>query len=220
MWLAEMPKAKDKTGKNNAMRESIAQIAARLIAQDGIEDFSVAKRKAAHQAGCGDTHNLPTDSEVEVALKSYRELYFRDEHPQLLIALRKEALYIMQRFSRLSPYLVGSVLSGSAGSYSDINLHIYSDNPKEVELFLMDQRIQYRHLTARSERVHLCVTFYSNDIAVTLTVFPENDLRRSMSKADGSNLERARIDQLEKLIAQDQARQDSHASSLLASAAG
>ena len=109
-----MPKAKDKTGKNNAMRENIAHIAARLIAVDGIEDFALAKRKAAHQAGCDDTQNLPTNNEVELALKSYRELYFRDAHPQLLNALRREALQVMRQFERLSPYLVGSVLNGSA----------------------------------------------------------------------------------------------------------
>lgn len=215
-----MPKAKDKTGKNNAMRENIAHIAARLIAVDGIEDFALAKRKAAHQAGCDDTQNLPTNSEVELALKSYRELYFRDAHPQLLNTLRREALQVMRQFERLSPYLVGSVLNGSAGSYSDINLHIYSDNPKEVELFLLDRHVQYRHLPARSERAHLCVNFYSNDVPVTLTVFPENDLRRSTNKGENSALERARIDQLQKLIADSSSGQTNEQLQMLASSAG
>ncbi|MDQ5889103.1 MAG: hypothetical protein RL210_1980 [Pseudomonadota bacterium] len=215
-----MPKAKDKTGKNNAMRENIAHIAARLIAVDGIEDFALAKRKAAHQAGCDDTQNLPTNSEVELALKSYRELYFRDAHPQLLNTLRREALQVMRQFERLSPYLVGSVLNGSAGSYSDINLHIYSDNPKEVELFLLDRHVQYRHLPARSERAHLCVNFYSNDVPVTLTVFPENDLRRSTNKGENSALERARIDQLQKLIADSSSGQTNEQLQMLTSSAG
>ena len=215
-----MPKAKDKTGKNNAMRENIAHIAARLIAVDGIEDFALAKRKAAHQAGCDDTQNLPTTSEVELALKSYRELYFRDAHPQLLNTLRREALQVMRQFERLSPYLVGSVLNGSAGSYSDINLHIYSDNPKEVELFLLDRHVQYRHLPARSERAHLCVNFYSNDVPVTLTVFPENDLRRSTNKGENSALERARIDQLQKLIADSSSGQTNEQLQMLTSSAG
>lgn len=215
-----MPKAKDKTGKNNAMRENIAHIAARLIAVDGIEDFALAKRKAAHQAGCDDTQNLPTNSEVELALKSYRELYFRDAHPQLLNTLRREALQVMRQFERLSPYLVGSVLNGSAGSYSDINLHIYSDNPKEVELFLLDRHVQYRHLPARSERAHLCVNFYSNDVPVTLTVFPENDLRRSTNKGENSALERARIDQLQKLIADSSSGQTNEPLQMLTSSAG
>ena len=215
-----MPKAKDKTGKNNAMRENIAHIAARLIAVDGIEDFALAKRKAAHQAGCDDTQNLPTNSEVELALKSYRELYFRDAHPQLLNTLRREALQVMRQFERLSPYLVGSVLNGSAGSYSDINLHIYSDNPKEVELFLLDRHVQYRHLPARSERAHLCVNFYSNDVPVTLTVFPENDLRRSTNKGENSALERARIEQLQKLIADSSSGQTNEQLQMLTSSAG
>lgn len=195
-----MTKTKDKTGKNIAMRETIAHIAARLIAVDGIEDFALAKRKAAHQAGYADTQNLPTNTEVEAALKAYRELYFKDDHRRLLSSLRREALNVMHQLEPLSPYLVGSVLNGNAGRYSDINLHIYSDNAKEVELYLLNRQIAYKHLPARSERAALCVNFYSNDTPVTVTVFPENDVRRSSAKVEGAPLERARIDQLEKLL--------------------
>ncbi len=197
-----MTKTKDKTGKNVAMRESIAHIAARLIAVDGIEDFALAKRKAAHQAGCADTQNLPTNSEVEQALKSYRELYFRDDHPRLLASLRREALNVMHQLAPLSPYLVGSVLSGSAGRYSDINLHVYSDNAKDAELYLLNRQIAYKHVPSRSERASLCVSFYSNDTPVTVTVFPENDIRRSAAKSESGQLERARIEQVQQLLEQ------------------
>ncbi len=197
-----MPRNKDRNGRSAAVRESIAHIAARLIAVDGIEDFALAKRKAAHQAGCTEGHALPTNAEIETALKVYRDLYFKEDHRQLLDSLRREALNVMQQLAPFHPYLAGSVLSGNAGRYSDINLQIFSDNAKEVELFLLNRKIDYRHLPAPSERATLNIAFYSNDTPVTVTVYPEHDVRRSPARHEGAALERARIDQLQQLIDQ------------------
>jgi hypothetical protein len=55
---------------NRQMRERIAHLAARLIAVDGIDDYALAKRKAARQAGAPDTRNLPNNDEVEHALRA------------------------------------------------------------------------------------------------------------------------------------------------------
>ena len=52
------------------MRGHIANLAARLMAVDGIDDFALAKRKAARQAGALDTRSLPTNEEVEQALRA------------------------------------------------------------------------------------------------------------------------------------------------------
>ena len=51
------------TGRNDC-RSRIAYLAARLMAEDGIEDYALAKRKAARQAGMPDTRELPTNYEV------------------------------------------------------------------------------------------------------------------------------------------------------------
>ena len=41
------------------LRERITQLAARLMAEDGIDGFAFAKRKAARQLGAADTPHLP-----------------------------------------------------------------------------------------------------------------------------------------------------------------
>ena len=46
-------------------------------------------------------------------------------------------------------YLIGSVLSGNAGKYADINLQLYTDDTKAVELYLIDQRLAYRPSQSR-----------------------------------------------------------------------
>jgi hypothetical protein len=126
------------------MRELIAQQAARLMAEDGIQDFSLAKRKAAQQMGAHDTRNLPTNAEIDQALRQFRDLFQRGEHEAVLRELREQALAAMDLLRDFHPYVTGSVLSGSAGPHSDINLLLYADSPKEVEIFLMNRRIPYR----------------------------------------------------------------------------
>jgi len=143
--------ARDRSGpdRRDAMRESLAHIAARIMAEDGIDDFGVAKRKAARQAGVPDNRGLPTNEEVELALRQYQQIYQGAEQSARLEELRREAVAVMRRFLRFQPQLTGSVLSGLAGKYSGISLHLFADNVKEVELFLLNEGIPYRTGEAR-----------------------------------------------------------------------
>lgn len=129
--------------KRDLMREQLAHQAARLMAEDGITDHAFAKRKAARQLGAEDTHHLPSNDEVDAALHSYRALYQRDSHPGILRQLRKEAFATMRLLAEFHPYLTGSVLSGTAGGHSDINLMLFSDDTKAVLLFLLRRNIAF-----------------------------------------------------------------------------
>lgn len=129
--------------RRDLMREQLAQQAAKLMAEDGITDHAFAKRKAAKQLGASDTQHLPSNQEVDEALHSYRMLYQQENHPAILYQLREEALAAMQLFAPFHPYLTGSVLSGTAGEHSDINLILYSDDVKAVLLFLFKENLDF-----------------------------------------------------------------------------
>jgi hypothetical protein len=129
--------------RRDLMREQLAHLSARLIAEGGITDFAFAKRKAAKQLGAADTQHLPSNHEVEEALHSYRALYQHESHPAILFQLREEALAVMRLLEPYHPYLTGSVLSGSAGEHSDINLMLFSDDTKAVLLFLLKHNIEF-----------------------------------------------------------------------------
>src|SRR5919106_3274872 len=103
-----MPKDR---GRNDE-RDRIAHLAARLMAEDGIEDYAAAKRKAARQAGVPDTRQLPTNEEIDAALRTHQTLYGGEEHVERLRELRSRALGVMGELARFNPYLTGSVLSG------------------------------------------------------------------------------------------------------------
>jgi len=128
----------------NQMRERIAQLAARLMAADGVQDFALAKRKAARQLGADDTQNLPNNIEIEQALRNYHELYQRDEQRERVRELRRQALAAMRELALFDPHLTGAVLAGTATRYSDISLMLFTDSPKEVELYLLNRNIPFK----------------------------------------------------------------------------
>jgi len=129
--------------KAKLMRSRIAAQAAKLMADHGIDDFSLAKRKAARQLGVPGTQSLPNNEEIEAELRIYRELYQADEHLALTRELRRKALAAMQFFDKFEPYLTGPVLRGTAGKHSVINVQLFAANEKEIEFFLLDRRIPY-----------------------------------------------------------------------------
>jgi hypothetical protein len=134
---------KENLQRRDLMREQLAHQAAKLMAQDGITDHAYAKRKAAKQLGAMDTQHLPSNDEIDTALRSFRQLFQSDTHPHVLQALREEAFFHMQLLADFQPYLTGSVLSGTAGEQSDINIMLFSDDEKAVLLFLLKHQIDF-----------------------------------------------------------------------------
>ena len=185
------------------MRERIAHLAARLMAVDGIDDYALAKRKAARQSGAPDTRHLPSNDEVEQALRAYQQLYQADQQRERLRILRKRAREMMELLSRFNPYLSGPVLSGSAGKYSEIELLLFTDSMKDVEMFLLDRRIDYRSAERRmyvADEIRGVPVFQisTEDANFLITVFESRDLRMQIRNApDGRPLERVRVDWLD-----------------------
>ena len=193
-------------GNNRQMRERIAHLAARLMAVDGIDDYALAKRKAARQAGAPDTRNLPNNDEVEHALRAYQQLYQADEQRARLRHLRQRAREMMELLARFDPYLSGAVLSGSARKYSEIELLLFTDSMKDVEMFLLDRRIAYRsgerrvHIGDEAQRIpNFSIT--TEDADFDISIFDSRDLRAQIRiTPEGRPLERVRIEWLDSAL--------------------
>ena len=189
------------------MRNRIAHLAARLMAEEGIEDYARAKRKAARQAGMADTRQLPSNEEVDEALRIQQSLYHPTEHAERLRELRERALKAMREFAPFNPCLTGSVLSGNAGRYADIQLHLCTDQEKAVELFLLDRRIPYKAGQCRLYSADIPSTlpvFVISDgtVDIRLTVLPARALRMPVTANPGGRpLEYARLEKVEQLLA-------------------
>jgi len=194
------------SSRRNQLRERVAQLAAQLMAEHGIQDFGLAKRKAARQMGVEDGHNLPGNQEIELALKSYQALYHSESHPARLRLLREIALDTMRMLADYHPYLTGSVLNGTAGPHSDINLQLFTDNEKEFELYLMQRNIPFKQGQRQVHRhggVKNIPSFTLNldDADVEIAIYPEDELRSvPRGQADGRGPKRAKLAQVEALL--------------------
>jgi hypothetical protein len=195
-----------------SMRARIAAAAARIMAEDGIDDFALAKRKAARSLGAAESEALPGNDEIETELRAYRDLYQAEEHPQRVAELRSLALEAMQALESFHPYLTGPVLKGTAGPYAEIELQLFPESSKEVEMFLLERNIAFATQEARrysGDRVHAVSVFTLlwQDTPLKLSVFDPRDERVALKTSQaGRVMGRAGIAEVGALL-QDEAGQ-------------
>jgi hypothetical protein len=188
------------------MRARIAAAAARIMAEDGIDDFALAKRKAARRLGAPESEALPANDEIEAELHAYRALYQPQEHSQRIAELRRIALDAMRALERFSPYLTGAVLKGTAGPYAEIELQLFPESPKEVEMFLLERRIAYTTHEGRrfsGDRAHAMsvLSLSWQDARLKLSVFDPRDERLALKTSQaGRVMDRAGIAEVSALL--------------------
>ncbi|HET7526242.1 MAG TPA: hypothetical protein VFK10_09900 [Burkholderiaceae bacterium] len=124
--------------------ETLAQVAARLVVDDGLE-YGAAKRKAARELERrgGRRTELPSNEAIEDEVREYLALFQADTQPAELAALRRLALQWMQRLAEFRPHLTGAVWRGTATRRSAIQIELYCDDPKAAEIGLLDRRISF-----------------------------------------------------------------------------
>lgn len=120
--------------------EEIAAVAARLVVEEGME-YASAKRKAARDFGPRPA--LPSNEEVEDAVREHIELFCADTQGAELRALREVALIWMQRLAEFRPHLSGAAWRGTATRLSAVQLDLYCDDPKAAEIALINAGVDY-----------------------------------------------------------------------------
>lgn len=204
-----MPKSRSR--RDNNLRLHIAYLAARLMAEDGVADYGTAKQKAARQAGLSDANLLPDNHEVEAALREYQGLYQKEDQPIHLRHLREVAVKVMREFAEFRPVLVGPVLSGTAGQFSDVNLQLFTDDVKALTMFLLNRRYRFEEGARRMSRGDRFeevpqISLEFEDATVTLTVLDRDDERTNpRNRADPGMPQRARLPEVEALLAASRA---------------
>lgn len=181
-----------------ALRTELVQAAARLVAEDGME-YGLAKRKAVRQLGLPESFPLPGNAEVEAAVRDYHVIYPDEEQAENLAWLRAAAIELMHRLAPFSPWLTGSVLEGTASRHSRIDLLLFPDSAKEVEIFLLDQGIAFHHGTPRHERVEAVLLLDAEDMPANLIILPPREERVAQKGSDGRTRTRARVGAVEAL---------------------
>ena len=174
-------------------RERIAQTAARLIAEHGLTDWALAKRKAARQLMLPESGALPSNEEIETALASYHALFAADVHEASLRAQREEALVWMKRLAAWDPLLVGGVAAGWATLHSDVRLELAADDAKAVEIALASDGVRYAALPAREADAGAHLLIETPRANIRLTVLTPGERRNRPRRADEPRLAAAAV---------------------------
>jgi hypothetical protein len=197
---------KSAVGSDRA-RQVLAQEAARIIVEQGIADFRVAKTKAAERLGMSTQGMLPNNSEIEAAISNHLLLFGGESHIDLLQNLRRSAIAAMEVLSQFEPRLVGPVLQGTAGANTTINLHVFTDTPERVAFRFDELVLSYkpfeRRLKSRRDQVETYAgfRFLQDDWTVEATVFPVDGMRQApISPVDGRPMKRADQSSVERLL--------------------
>ena len=190
-------------------RRRIAVEAARLMSEQGVRDFHIAKLKAAERLGIGADSALPKNSEIEEALREHQRLFDADDQPQRLRRYREAAREALQFFAAFEGRLVGSVLDGSADRHSSVCLHLFADEPEAVIRFLDENRIPYEEhdralrLSRDAEPIDYPVfEFSAGGVPFDVTVLPLAQLRQApLDRSGDKPMRRASLGALDALLA-------------------
>ena len=169
-------------------RLRIAQLAARIIAEHGLADWTLAKRKAVRQLLLPDTTALPSNDEIEAALTDHHALFGGDAHVAMLRRRRREALAWMRRLAAWDPVLVGGVAAGWATEHSEVRLELAADDPKAVEIELAGNGVPYGVVPARVGDAPTVLRIESQQVVIRLAIFTPVQRRNRPRKSDEPRL--------------------------------
>lgn len=124
--------------------QPLAAIAARIIVESELTDWSLARRKAVTELGFG-AHGtpLPSDDEIIAEIKTYHALYSGDDWALQLRAQREAALEAMMELARFNPALTGAVAEGWAHAGSSIRIELTPESAKDVEYALLNLDVEF-----------------------------------------------------------------------------
>jgi hypothetical protein len=189
-------------------REIVAE-AARLICEERLTDYRMAKHKAAERLGLPKRAQMPNNALIEEAVIEYQRLFGGNDYAERLVHLRRTAVRAMRLLSSFEPRLVGAVATGATTDAHLVRLHGFAEKPEMLDIFLQGQRIpfetgdrRYRYSDGRVAEIPTC-EFLAGDVGVEMAVFPPEELRRPpLSPIDGMPMKRLTLDQAQQLLEQ------------------
>jgi hypothetical protein len=173
---------------SDRIQQEIAQTAARLVVEDGL-DFASARRKAVQEHADGRRlREVPDNEAIESEVRAYIDLFHADTQPAELRALRETALRWMLRLQEFRPHVSGAVWRGTATRQSVVRIDLYCDDPKAPEIALLNRGIDYETASAPDGRGEHSLTLILAErhvelddwVTIHLNILDLDDLRGAL----------------------------------------
>src|SRR5262249_36930940 len=192
---------------DSKLRQAIALEAARLMYERIESEYYTAKRKAAKRL-CRKSvkpEDLPSNAEIRDQIQLFARIHEGDRRTQHLKEMRLEALRLMRVLRAFRPRLIGSVMTGHVRKGSDIDIHLFSDNPTLITTTLENEGFQFdverKHIVKHDEARTFTHVHVYDRFNYELTVYPEDKAHYVFrSSITGKAIERASIRELEEFM--------------------
>src|SRR6266705_6124843 len=148
----------------------------------------------------------PRQQQMRARIAAAAARMMGEEQRERIRYLRERALEAMRLLEQFRPYLAGAVLKGTAGRYSDIDLQLFTDDSKSVELFLLNRNIPYdifdqRHFVGNQARAVSVLKLDCQGVPVNLAIHALKDERGTLKTTFGGRpIERAGIQAVTQLV--------------------
>jgi hypothetical protein len=194
---------------SGAQRSRVVQEAARIICEDGLSDYRLAKQKAVERLGLGFGTPLPSNADIQSAVIQYQRIFGGRAYADRLTKLRRTAVQAMRLLAEFQPRLVGAVATGATTDQHHVQLHCFADKPEQIDVLLETKGLKfevnerrYRYGDGHTGDVPV-LTFMAADVGVDVAIFPERSLRDPpLSPVDGERQKRLDIAAAEVLAAE------------------
>ena len=169
--------------------QEVAQTAARLIVEDGL-DYASARRKAMQEHGANGRRlrDAPCNEAIEDEVRTHIAIFCAETQPAELQALRGVALRWMLRLAEFRPHVGGAVWRGTATRQSVVRIDLYVDDVKAPEIALLNKGVDYELVSAPigggEHALTLVIAEHNRELAdwvtVHLNVLDLDDLRGAL----------------------------------------
>jgi len=162
---------------------SVANLAAQMIMEEGIEDYLFAKKKAAKSLGLNENMSLPSNSQIDNAIKDFNKIFNQDVDIEFLEHFKTQALNVMSMFKNFRPHLMNQLSEGIIPKFPEIKINLFTDNLKDIEYIILNSEISYefREVKMNSKvwgnSIKSIPTFYLDNLPIPaeIKVYFEND---------------------------------------------
>ena len=100
-------------------------------------------------------------------------------------------------------YLSGPVLDGSAARHAEIDIQLFTDSAKDVEIFLLNRKIEFTHSEPRTTRAEAVLSIPIRGTVANLVIYPSQEERFVQRGRDGRSKARARLATVRHLLETD-----------------
>lgn len=174
--------------------------------EEGVKEYYTAKRLAADRLGAT---RLPSNRQIRSVIVALTSID-AEARRRWLRRLREVAVVVMERLSAFEPRLIGSVASGAVHSTSDIDLHVFCVDHRELERELDAagfDAVREERPVLKDGRLHRFVHYrfdVDGIVPVELSVYEPSELGRvRLSSIDGRPIDRVPLGRVRELLRGD-----------------